>query len=434
MNGRILDPGLWQQGQDKIDWAARFMPVTRSLCGQLAESGLLRGKKIALVLVLEPKTANLALELAKAGADVSVMCHASSTRDDTAAALDRAGVTVFSRTDATTAMDHAFALDLLDQRPDILVDDGSSITRLAHTDRPAALETMIGATEETTSGLRPLRVMQAAGELRIPVLAANDALCKTLFDNGYGTGQSTVLTMLDLLGSPLAGRNVVIAGYGYVGRGVAREVAALGGRVTIAEVDPVKALEAAFAGFRVDALARAARTADLLISATGIAHTIDVEHLLALPEGAAVAVSGGVDQEIALDAVLAAGATRHPAAALVERFALPNGRNILILDDGGCINCTAGEGNPIEIMDLAFGVQTAAIEHLLTHGAGLANAVHLLPASVDDRVARAKLAAMGARLDVPSRAQQEFLGGWRSTNPRLSAESSVAASITGARS
>ena len=152
VTGRILDPGLWRQGQDKIDWAARFMPVTRSLCGQLAERGVLRGTKIALVLVLEPKTANLALELAKAGADVSVMCHASSTRDDTAAALERAGVTVFSRSDATPAMDHAFALELLDQRPDILVDDGSSVTRLAHTDRPRVLESMIGATEETTAG------------------------------------------------------------------------------------------------------------------------------------------------------------------------------------------------------------------------------------------------------------------------------------------
>jgi adenosylhomocysteinase len=221
--------------------------------------------------------------------------------------------------------------------------------------------------------------------------------------------------MLDLLGAPLTGRNVVIAGYGYVGRGVAREAAALGARVTIAEVDPVKALEATFAGFRVDTLLNAARTADLLISATGIAHTIDVEHLLALPEGAAVAVSGGVGQEIAIDALLAAGATRHPAGGLVERFALPNGRGILILDDGGCINCTAGEGNPIEIMDLSFGVQLAAITLLATEGHTLSNAVHLLPASVDQRVARAKLVSIGAALDTPSAAQERFLGSWRET-------------------
>lgn len=413
MTRRILDPRLWAEGQRKIDWANRFMPVTNALGANLAESGSVAGKRIALVLVLEPKTANLALRLAEAGADVSVVCHASSTRDDTAAALDHAGVTVFSRTDATAEEDRAFALELLDGRPDILVDDGSSVTRLAHTHRPLVLETMIGATEETTSGLRPLRVMEADGELRIPVLAANDAQCKTLFDNGYGTGQSTLFTMLDLLGAPLTGKRVVIAGYGYVGRGVAREAAAMGARVTIAEVDAVKALEATFAGFRVDTLSAAASTADLLISATGIAHTIDVEHLLALPSGAAVAVAGGVDQEIAIDAVLAVGATRHPAGELIERFALPGGRDILILDDGGCINCTAGEGNPIEIMDLSFGVQLAAIEHLATSGRGLAPAVHLLPKSVDDRVARAKLASLGAALDVPSAAQQQFLASWR---------------------
>ncbi|MGG7465839.1 adenosylhomocysteinase [Plantibacter sp. YIM 135347] len=405
----IARPELWREGQEKIDWASRFMPITRAIADDLRASGSVRGTRIGLVLVLEPKTANLALELARAGADVAVMCHASSARDDTAAALDHAGIAVFAREDASPETDHRFALDLLDLRPDILVDDGSSVTRLAHSERPGVLETMIGATEETTSGLRPLRVMERAGDLRIPVLAANDARCKTLFDNGYGTGQSTLFTMLDVLGAPLGGRSVVVAGFGYVGRGVARHALALGARVTIAEVDPVKALEATFAGYSVEPLASAARHADLLISATGIAHTIDVEHLLALPEGAAVAVSGGVEQEIAIDAAIAAGARRRTVAPDLEQFDLPNGRSILVLDDGGCINCTVGEGNPIEIMDLSFGVQTAAIDFLAREGSTLSRAVHLLPPSVDDRVARVKLEHFGSRVDDASDAQLRFL-------------------------
>ena len=195
MTSDIRDPSLWQRGQEAIDWAARFMPVTNALAEQVRESGSVRGLTIGLVLVLEPKTANLALRLAEAGARVSVMCSAENTRDDTAAALARAGVRVLARSDATREQDAAFALSLLDDRPDILVDDGSSVTRLAHTHRPELLHTMIGATEETTSGVRPLRVMEREGSLRIPVITANDARCKLLFDNAHGTGQSTLLTL-----------------------------------------------------------------------------------------------------------------------------------------------------------------------------------------------------------------------------------------------
>lgn len=413
MTSDIRDPSLWQRAQEAIDWAARFMPVTNALAEQVRESGSVRGLTIGLVLVLEPKTANLALRLAEAGARVSVMCSAENTRDDTAAALARAGVRVLARSDATREQDAAFALSLLDDRPDILVDDGSSVTRLAHTHRPELLDTMIGATEETTSGVRPLRVMEREGSLRIPVITANDARCKLLFDNAHGTGQSTLLTMLDLLRTPLATAHVVVAGFGPVGRGFARHAAALGARVTVCEVDPVAALEALHAGYRVAPLADAARSADLLVSATGIARTVDVEHLLALPDGAAVAVAGGVDDELALNALVAAGAERAPADRAVETFTLPDGRRILVLDDGECINCSAGEGNPIEIMDLSFGVQLSAVDLLAREGRTLAPGVHRLPREADDRVALAKLASLGVAIDRPSEAQRAFLDSWR---------------------
>jgi adenosylhomocysteinase len=399
MTASMVDPRLWSAGQEKIDWARRFMPVTAALSDELRRARTVEGLRIGLSLVLEPKTANLALSLADAGAEVSVVCDAASTRDDVAAALHHAGIEVFARADADRATEHELALVFLDRRHDIIVDDGSALIRLAHAERPEILEATIGASEETTSGLRPLRAMERDGRLRIPVIAANDARCKTLFDNGYGTGQSTVFTIADLLGTGLTGKSVVVAGYGYVGRGVARAVSALGATVTVSEVDPVKALEALHAGYSVATLADAAADADLLISATGIAGTIGVAHLLALPEGAAVAVAGGVDQEIAIDAAVESGAIRRSVDDRVEEFELPNARTILILDDGACINCTAGEGNPIEIMDLSFGVQLVSIELLATHGATLPPAVHPLPEAADARVAHAKLRSLGVRID-----------------------------------
>lgn len=401
MTASVHEPAVWTSGQAKIDWARRFMPVTAALSAQLRASGVVAGRRIGLSLVLEPKTANLALSLAAAGADVSVVCDGACTRDDVAAALRQAGIAVFAQADGDRDIDRRLALEFLDRGLDILVDDGSSVIRLAHAERPELLGTLIGASEETTSGLWPLHTMSREGRLRIPVIAANDARCKALFDNGYGTGQSTVLTMVDLLETTLTAKAVAVAGYGYVGRGVARAVSALGASVTLAEHDPVKALEALHAGFAVAPLTEAAAAADLLISATGVAHTIDLEHLLSLPDGAAVAVAGGVDQEIAIDAVVAAGARRRTVGHRVEAFDLPNGRSILILDDGNCINCTAGEGNPIEIMDLSFGVQLLAIELLATSGTELPPGVHPLPDSADTRVAQAKLDSLGVRIDGP---------------------------------
>lgn len=413
MTARIRDRGLWRAGRDRIDWAAPFMPVTRTITEHLRKTGAIAGARIGLVLVLEPKTANLALGLAHAGAEVTVVSAARNTHDDVAAALDRAGIAVFARSDAAPHRDREFALGLLDRNPDILVDDGSAVIRLAHTERPQRLGGLLGATEETTSGLRPLRVMAHQGELRIPVLAVNDARAKTLFDNGHGTGQSTLFTILDLLRTTVDRKRVVVAGFGPVGRGFARHAAALGALVTIAEVDPVRALEAVFAGYEVAPLVEAAATADLLVSATGIAHTIDLPHLLALPEGAAVAVAGGVEQEIALDAAFDAGARNAPAGPHLTALTLPNDRTVLVLDDGGCINCTVGEGNPIEVMDLSFGVQASAIDFLARHDGELEPAVHALPAEVDERVAAAKLDSLGIRLERQSAAQRDFLAEWR---------------------
>jgi adenosylhomocysteinase len=397
--------------EQRIRWAGRFMPVSRSLAARLREDGLLRGTRIGVSMVLEPKTAMLSLLLLDGGADVVVYAHADETDDAVADALRNAGLVVFASSTATTAEQRALALEMLDREPQILLDDGSHVIRLAHEARPELLPTMIGAAEETTSGLRPLRVMAERDELHIPVVAVNDARSKTLFDNRYGTGQSCVFAIHDLLDElPSAAHRVrsggtaAVAGFGHVGEGVALVLRALGMRVVVAETDPVRALQAVFAGYAVAPLADAARTADLVVSATGVRDTISLDVLRACAPGAVVAVAGGVEHEVAVDEALAAGATRTTLARKIERIVL-DGTEVLLLDDGGCINITAGEGNPVEIMDLSFAVQLGAIRTLLEHGDELDRTVQPIDSAADQAVASAALAHLGAAAVPPVHAQ-----------------------------
>ncbi|MBB5078248.1 adenosylhomocysteinase [Nonomuraea endophytica] len=386
----IADPGLWPGGADRIAWARRFMPVL----GALSEELDLDGWRVGLVLVLEPKTANLALALRDAGAEVIVHCPGRETSDDVAAALAHAGVSVLARSGTTRAEDDDLARRLLDAGLDALVDDGSRVIRLAHAeDRLGPLR---GAAEETTSGLRPLRVMAADGTLRVPVLAVNDARCKVLFDNVHGTGQSCVMAALDLSGLELDGLTCVVAGYGHVGQGVARYAAALGAQVVVSEVDPFAALRAHHDGLRVLPLIDACPEADLLFSATGVAGTITAGHLAALKPGAFVAVAGGVEDEV----------ERTPGGRPVRPGVTDHG-GWYLLAEGECVNCAAAEGNPIEIMDLSLSLQALAVGHLL--GRRLPPGVHLLPDELDERVARLKLDALGVRLDRATDRQRAFL-------------------------
>lgn len=388
----------------RLRWARRSMPVSRAVAAELRDGGLLRGTRIGVSMFLEPKTAVLSLLLRDAGAEVVVYAHADETDDAVADALRRAGLTVHASSTATLPEQKDLALAMLDSRPHLLLDDGSHVIRLAHQERPDLLPTMLGAAEETTSGLRPLRVLAARGELGIPVVAVNDARTKTFFDNRYGTGQSTVFAALDLVDGLPAGTHrvrpggaAVVAGFGHVGEGVALVLRALGFAVTVAETDPVRALQALVAGYGVAPLVDAVRDADLVMSATGVADTIDPAVLRACADGAVVAVAGGVDGEVAIDAALAAGAVRTEIGRKVERFAWPDGHDLLVLDDGGCINITAAEGNPIEIMDLSFAAQLGAVRMLLERGDELDRAVVPIDPAVDDATARAALAAFGSR-------------------------------------
>ncbi|MCS5508765.1 adenosylhomocysteinase [Curtobacterium flaccumfaciens pv. flaccumfaciens] len=389
----------------RLRWARRSMPVARSVAAELRDGGLLRGTRIGVAMFLEPKTAVLSLLLRDAGAEVVVYAHADETDDAVADALRSAGLTVFASSIATLPEQKQLALAMLETAPHILLDDGSHVIRLAHQERPDLLPTMLGAAEETTSGLRPLRVLAARGELGIPVVAVNDARTKTFFDNRYGTGQSTVFAVLDLVDGLASGTHrvmpggaAVVAGFGHVGEGVALVLTALGFRVTVAETDPVRALQARFAGYAVAPLVEAVRDADLVMSATGVPDTIDLEVLRACADGAVLAVAGGVDQEIAIDDALDAGARRQDVGPKAERFVFPGtDGGPIVLDDGGCINITAAEGNPVEIMDLSFAVQLGAVRMLLERGDELERAVVPVDPAVDDVTARAALAAFGSR-------------------------------------
>ncbi|WP_245981602.1 adenosylhomocysteinase [Frondihabitans australicus] len=386
----------------RIAWARRFMPVSARLAEWPDGPGLY-GLRIALSMVLEPKTAVLALLLRDAGAVVDVYAHADETDDAVADALRDEGFDVFASSTATPLESRDLALSMLDRRPDLLIDDGSHVIRLAHELRPAVLDTMIGAAEETTSGLRPLRVMAARDELRLPVVAVNDALTKTFFDNRYGTGQSCVFAILDLAAMGpkrvrkrvAAGRTAVVAGFGPVGEGVAQALRASGLRVVVSEIDPVRALQASYAGYPVRPLLEAVTQADVVISATGVRDTISPDVLGACSDGALVAVAGGVDGEVAIDEAQAAGAATDLLAPNLDALALPDGPTVVVLGGAGCINITAGEGNPIEIMDLSFAGQLAAIRTLLDGAGRLDAGVHPVGAGWDARIADEALRAAG---------------------------------------
>jgi adenosylhomocysteinase len=372
---------------ERIDWAQAHMPVVAELAGRLADSGAVRGLRVGICLVLEPKTAVLALALAGAGAAVSVYGHPEETDAAVAAELGRRGITVFADPDPSRVEE--LVEQFLGQHLNLLVDDGSRLIRRL-VDRPELAADLIGAAEETTSGLRALRELR----LPFPVVAVNDARSKLCFDNAHGTGQSCLFTILDLLAPPerpwpVAGRTVVVAGFGPVGEGFARHASALGAAVLVADPDPVAELRARFAGYGTGRLVDLVARADLVVSAAGYPHTIDLDILNAARGGAAVAVAGGVDDEADWRAAVAAGAELRPVAPAVEDLVLSDGHSVRLLDRGGCINCTAGEGNPIEVMDLSFGVQLAALD-LLTR-TPLAAGVHPVPADADALVARLAL-------------------------------------------
>ncbi|WP_062077996.1 adenosylhomocysteinase [Demequina globuliformis] len=385
----------------RLDFAAAHMPVSTAIAAELASAGTLAGLSVGVSMTLEPKTANLALLLASAGASVAVYAHPDETDPEVAAALRERGVPVDADADATPDQELAGALAFIDRGFDVLVDDGSHVTRLAHDQRPDQVRRWLGATEETTSGLTPLRAMHAGGALATGVVAVNDAVTKTGFDNRYGTGQSCVLAIADLLdtaGASVRDQPALVIGYGPVGVGVAAHLRALGADVRVSEIDPARALLALHDGYEVgpaDALGKDA----LVVSATGWPGTVGPDLVDA---AAAVAVAGGVPHEISWHGGLIA------VAPHVDRTTT----GTLILDRGGCINVTAAEGNPIEIMDLSFATQLAAIAEVV--GTRPSIGVHALSPTAVDHVAATAARVRGVTLAPQPTPASALHSDWRS--------------------
>ena len=414
----VKDASLAPEGHKKIDWAAEHSPVLNRIRDEYLKDGTFEGLGVGVALPIEAKTAYLTVVLAEAGADVAVASPGPFfVQDDVAAALAERGVTVYASSDAPPEEADRPLEQVLDRvaggRGAVLIDDRAGLTRLAHTTRRGLLPRLRGASEETTSGVAKFRAMERERVLEFPTIAANDARCKYLFDNRYGTGQSAVTAIMQNTNLMVGGKRLVVLGYGWCGKGIARYAAGLGARVTVCEVDPVKGLEAYADGFDVLPAVEACELGEVFITATGSTDVLTTEHFERMRDGAILANAGGVDVEIDVEGLRGASSGSREVRRNVEEFRLGDGRKVHLVGRGMVVNLTAGDGHPVEIMDLTFAIQALCAHHLANDGHSLENRVHLLPKEIDDEVARVKLKAVGMGVDALTPGQEEFLAGWK---------------------
>ena len=410
----IRDLSLAPEGERKIEWVAQHAHTLNSFARSRLSDGSLKGRRIAIAVHLEAKTAYLAWLFREAGAEVAVTgSNPFSTQDDVCAALVRRGLTVHAIHGADPKAFDEHLLATLAFGPDLIVDDGAELVARLHQYRRDLLPAVRGASEETTSGILRLRAMEREGALEIPVIAANDARCKHLFDNRYGTGQSTLTAILAATNLLLAGKTVVVAGYGWVGQGLALYCRGFGARVVVVETDPFKGLEAASNGFEVRPMAEAAPVGDVFLTGTGSIGILRREHFEAMKDGALLANSGNYAHEIDVAALSKLAVEERDARRHVTEYILADGRRIHLLAQGALVNIAASDGHPVEIMDLSFSVQALSIHHLANHAAELAPGVHALPPDVDEAIARARLELLGMRLEESTPEQQEYARNWR---------------------
>ena len=411
----VTDLGLATEGVRRIEWAEREMPVLRLIRERFARERPLDGLRIGACLHVTTETANLMRTLAAGGAEVYLAAsNPLSTKDDVAAALvAEYGIATFARRGEDRDTYYAHLNSVADMRPQITMDDGCDLVSLLHSERPDQVKEVLAGTEETTTGVIRLKAMSADGALGFPVVAVNEALTKHLFDNRYGTGQSTVDGILRATNILLAGRNVVIAGYGWVGRGIASRMSGMGSHVAIIEVDPVRALEALMDGFQVMTAADAAPWGELFVTATGNVNVFRREHFAAMREGAIMANSGHFDAELDLAALreMAEGHVRE-ARENVQEFDI-GGKRINLIAEGRLVNLGAAEGHPAAVMDMSFANQALCAEYVAQHHAELVPQVYVVPEAIDAEVARLKLAALGITLDAMTPEQLEYVSSWK---------------------
>ena len=410
----IKDINLADKGRLRMDWAAKEMPVLKLIEERFIKEQPLAGMRIAACLHVTSETANLMKTLKAGGADVVLTAsNPLSTQDDIAAVLVRDyDIPVFAIKGEDNETYYAHLRAALDHRPNITMDDGMDLVATLHKERPELLSEVMGGTEETTTGVIRLKAMAAQGDLKYPVIAVNDAMTKHLFDNRYGTGQSTMDGIIRATNALIAGKTVVVAGYGWCSRGIAMRAHGLGANVIITEVEPLKALEAAMDGFRVMPMLEAAKEGDIFISATGDLHVFDKHHFEVMKDGAMMANSGHFNVEINIPALEEMAVSVRRVREFVDEYTLPDGRHLYILGEGRLINLAAAEGHPSAVMDMSFANQSLAAEYIKNHHQELDNNVYSVPEHIDENIARLKLEAMGIQIDALTSEQESYLRSW----------------------
>jgi adenosylhomocysteinase len=410
----IKDPSLAAEGRRRIDWASREMPVLGQIRDQFDRERPLDGIRVVVCAHITTETANLAFAL-KAGGASSVLCASNplSTQDDVAAALVEDGIPVFAIKGEDNETYYRHIRAAMDHGPQVIVDDGADVVSLIHQERDDLLSDVIGATEETTTGVVRHRALHRDGLLRFPVIAVNDAETKHFFDNRYGTGQSTIDGILRATNILIAGKTIVVAGYGWCGKGIAMRARGMGARVIVTEINPVRALEAAMDGFTVTTMDRAAALGDIFITATGNINVVDRNHFDQMKDGAIMANSGHFNAEINIGALEEmSGEGRRTLRPFVEEFVLGTDQRVILLGEGRLINLAAAEGHPASVMDMSFANQALAVAYLVREGRSLDPDVYGVPEDIDREIARLKLAAMEIEIDQLTAEQERYMTSW----------------------
>lgn len=412
MPSDIADPGLASQGRLRVEWAASRMPVLSFVRTQLSKDQTLSGMRVGACLHVTSETANLMRALREAGAELS-LCASNplSTQDDVAAALASEGVEVLAVRGEDSQQYHRHIDEVLRRRPHLLVDDGGDLISALHRNHPHL--SPLGASEETTTGINRLRAMEREGALRLPVVAVNDSATKHLFDNYYGTGQSTMDGIVRATNVLLAGSTVVVVGYGHCGQGVAVRAEGMGAQVIVVEVDPVRALRALMDGHRLLTAREAAPKGDIFITVTGNRHVISEDHLGLMKDGAILANAGHFNVEIDVDSLAEAAVAKRTVRPNLEEYLMSDGRRLFLVAEGRLANLGAAEGHPADVMDLSFSNQALALRWLIENQNSLEPRVYVLPEEIDQMVARIKIAALGGSLEELTASQREYMSGWR---------------------
>lgn len=411
----IKDMNLAEQGKNQIEWAFKDMPVLKQIQKRFIEEQPFKGLKLSACVHVTKETAALCVVMKSGGADaVLVASNPLSTQDDVAAALVKYyGIPTYAVAGETVEQYKSHIKTALDHNPDIVIDDGCDMVSTIHAERPELASKIIGSTEETTTGIIRLQALEAQGELRFPAVGVNTSLTKHLYDNRYGTGQSSIDGIIRGANILIAGKTVVVSGYGWCGRGCALRAKALGANVIVCEVDPLKALEAAMEGYRVMPISKAALEGDIFLTVTGDKHVVDVQHLLTMKDGAFVANAGHFDWEVNVTGLKEHTTEIKQIRPNLQEFKLDNGKSIYVFAEGRLVNLVAAEGHPASVMDMSFANQALGIEFLVKNYGKLENKLYTLPHDVDVKIAELKLKSMGIEIDSLTEEQEEYLNSWK---------------------